>query len=89
MVQFSLIWLICSAAFILSDWILSIWESGTVGRIDVQAGGEQETGRWCFIVVMGCAMASSEPRVLPQDEAFKFRHNGLDIKIHKKELCKC
>ena len=80
MVQFSLIWLICSAAFILSDWILSIWESGTVGRIGVHVGGEEETGRWCFIGVIGCAMASSNPLVLPQDEAFRFRHNGLNMK---------
>ena len=57
--------------------MLSIWESGTVGRIGVQVGGEEETGRWCFICVIGCAMASSKALALPQDAEFIFTHNGL------------
>ena len=78
--QFSLIWLICSAAFILRDWILSMWESGTVGKRGVQAGGEEDTGRWCFNDVRELDIASSSALVPPQDAELRFRHNGLNVR---------
>ena len=77
--QFSLIWLICSAAFILRDWILSIWESGTVGKRGVHAGGEADTGKWCFNDEIELDIASSSAFVLPQDAELRFRHNGLNV----------
>ena len=78
--QFSLIWLICSAAFILSDWILSMWESGTVGSRGAQEGGDPGIGRWCFKDVIELDIASSKALVPPQDAEFRFRHNGLKWK---------
>ena len=69
--------MICSAALILSDWILSIWESGTVGKSGAQAGGEADTGRWCFNEAIEFDIASSRAFVPPQGVEFKFRHIGL------------
>ena len=78
--QFSLNWLICSAAFILSDWILSIWESGTVGRIGLHAGGGDGMGIWCFIDVIEWDIISSRPLGTPQDATLALIHDGLNIK---------
>ena len=71
--------MICSAAFIRKDWILSIWESGTVGSKGAQAGGEADTGRWCFNEAIEFDIASSRALVPPQGAEFRFKHIGLEI----------
>ena len=77
-VPFSRNWIICSAAFSLSDWMLSIWESGTEGKSGLHEGGDEAAGR-CFNAVIPCGNMSSTALVFAQD-AFRLRHIGLNLK---------